>query len=60
MLNILRAAWNDDTGAGLSEYGLLVAVILLIIGGTVLAIGTNANSILKMIFNGGTGHWTGR
>ncbi len=59
-LNTLQAVWNDDEGEDLSEYALLVAVILLIIAGAVIAIGAHANAAFKTIFNSGAGTLTGR
>jgi Flp pilus assembly pilin Flp len=40
-----RNLWLDDSGQDVAEYALMLAVILVVVAGTVAAIGTNANNI---------------
>jgi pilus assembly protein Flp/PilA len=49
MLSIVRNLWNDDQGQDIAEYGLMLAVILLIVVAAVSAIGTNANTIFNTV-----------
>jgi pilus assembly protein Flp/PilA len=49
MLSILRSLWNDDQGQDIAEYGLMLAVVLLIVVAAVTAIGTNANTIFNSV-----------
>lgn len=54
-LSPLRAAvrrfWNDEEGATLVEYVLLVALIAAVCVGAVTLLGTNANSKLNTAAN---------
>ena len=45
MTEVLRKLWNDDQGQDVAEYALMLAVILVVVIGAVVAIGTNANTI---------------
>ena len=48
----MRAVWNllrDDGGQDIAEYAVMLAVILLIVIGTVKLIGTNANSTFSNV-----------
>jgi Flp pilus assembly pilin Flp len=45
--SILRAAWEDDQGQDIAEYAVMLAVILVLVVGTVRLIGSNANSVFS-------------
>jgi Flp pilus assembly pilin Flp len=45
--DILRRAWSDDQGQDIAEYAVMLAVILLIVVGTIRLIGSNANTIFS-------------
>jgi Flp pilus assembly pilin Flp len=45
MTEILRNVWLDDEGQDLAEYAVLLGVILLVTVATILAIGTDVNTI---------------
>jgi len=45
MTELIRNMWKDDSGQDIAEYALMLAVILVIVIGTVKLIGTNANTI---------------
>ena len=45
MKELLRNLWLDDGGQDVAEYALMLAVILVVVAGTVAAIGTNADAI---------------
>jgi Flp pilus assembly pilin Flp len=47
MVDVLRRAWLDDGGQDVAEYAVMLAVILVIIVGTVRLIGSNANSVFS-------------
>jgi Flp pilus assembly pilin Flp len=47
-----RAVWNflqDESGQDIAEYAVMLAVILIIVIGTVKLIGTNANSTFSNV-----------
>jgi Flp pilus assembly pilin Flp len=45
--DILRKAWSDDEGQDIAEYAVMLAVILIIVVGTVRLIGSNANTVFS-------------
>ncbi len=44
MSEILRKLWYDDSGQDIAEYAVMLAVILVLVVGTVRLIGSNANN----------------
>ncbi|HEV2118192.1 MAG TPA: hypothetical protein VGR48_19295 [Terriglobales bacterium] len=47
MLEVLRKAWRDDEGQDIAEYAVMLAVILVIVVGTIRLIGTQANNVFS-------------
>jgi len=47
MVDILRRAWLDDDGEDIAEYAVMLAVILVIVVGTIRLIGSNANNVFS-------------
>jgi Flp pilus assembly pilin Flp len=45
--DILRKAWSDDHGQDIAEYAVMLAVILVIVVGTIRLIGSNANTVFS-------------
>lgn len=45
----VRQLWRDDRGQDIAEYAVMLAVILIIVIGTVKLIGTNANSTFSNV-----------
>jgi Flp pilus assembly pilin Flp len=48
-LKILRCVWSNDEGQDIAEYAVMLAVILVIVIGTVRLIGGNANNIFSVV-----------
>ena len=44
MSNLVRKLWWDDRGQDIAEYAVMLAVILVLVVGTVRLIGGNANN----------------
>jgi Flp pilus assembly pilin Flp len=44
---LLRKAWSDDQGQDIAEYAVILAVILVIVVGTIRLIGSNANTVFS-------------
>ena len=44
MMSIVRNLWNEDQGQDIAEYAVMLAVILVLVVGTVRLIGSNANN----------------
>ncbi len=45
----LRRLWNDEQGQDIAEYAVMLAVILVIVIGTVRLIGSNANTVFSQV-----------
>ena len=48
-IRALRQCWQDERGQDIAEYAVMLAVILIIVIGTVKLIGTNANSTFSNV-----------
>jgi Flp pilus assembly pilin Flp len=46
---ILQKLWQDDSGQDIAEYAVMLAVILVIVVGTVRLIGSNANNVFSQV-----------
>ncbi|MBV8475942.1 MAG: Flp family type IVb pilin [Acidobacteria bacterium] len=49
MANLLRRFWRDERGQDIAEYAVMLAVILVIVIGTVRLIGSNANTVFSQV-----------
>jgi Flp pilus assembly pilin Flp len=49
MADILRALWGEDQGQDIAEYAVMLAVILVIVVGTLRLIGSNSNSVFSNV-----------
>jgi len=49
MLQFFRNIWSDEQGQDIAEYAVMLAVILVLVIGTVRLIGTNANTALSQV-----------
>jgi pilus assembly protein Flp/PilA len=49
VLNFLHRLWSDERGQDIAEYAVMLAVILVIVIGTVHLIGSNANSVFSEV-----------
>lgn len=47
MLDVLNRVWRDDEGQDIAEYAVMLAVILVIVVGTIRLIGTQANNVFS-------------
>jgi len=49
MYQTLHQLWHDEQGQDIAEYAVMLAVILVIVVGTVRLIGSNANSVFSQV-----------
>jgi len=49
MLQLLRSLWSDEEGQDIAEYAVMLAVILVLVIGTVRLIGGNANNVFSSV-----------
>jgi Flp pilus assembly pilin Flp len=45
----LRNLWLDEEGQDIAEYSVMLAVILVVVVGTVRLIGSNASSVFSQV-----------
>jgi Flp pilus assembly pilin Flp len=45
----LQQLWNDEHGQDIAEYAVMLAVILVIVVGTIRLIGSNANNVFSQV-----------
>jgi Flp pilus assembly pilin Flp len=46
---MLKQLWLDERGQDIAEYAVMLAVILVIVVGTVRLIGSNANNVFSQV-----------
>ena len=49
MTSILGKLWVDDEGQDIAEYAVMLAVILVIVVGTIRLVGSNANNVFSNV-----------
>jgi Flp pilus assembly pilin Flp len=49
MSNMIGTLWADDSGQDIAEYAVMLAVILVLVVGTVRLIGSNANNAFSSV-----------
>lgn len=49
MAVFVRALWSEDQGQDIAEYAVMLAVILVLVVGTVRLIGSNANNAFSSV-----------
>jgi Flp pilus assembly protein, pilin Flp len=47
--HLLGRFWKDDQGQDIAEYAVMLAVILVIVVGTVRLVGSNANAAFSSV-----------
>ena len=49
MREILRNLWSEESAQDIAEYAVMLAVILVIVVGTIRLIGSNANTVFSQV-----------
>ena len=49
MVNLIEFLWRNEEGQDIAEYAVMLAVILVIVIGTVRLIGSNANTAFSQV-----------
>lgn len=47
MVSRIRSLWRDEAGQDIAEYAVMLAVILVLVVGTIRLIGSNANNVFS-------------
>lgn len=45
----MRRLWTEDQGQDIAEYAVMLAVILVLVVGTIQLIGSNANTVFSNV-----------
>ena len=49
MFSLISRVWFEDDGQDIAEYAVMLAVILVLVVGTIRLIGTNANNAFSSV-----------
>ena len=49
MTKFISNIWKDESGQDIAEYAVMLAVILVIVVGTIRLIGSNANNVFSSV-----------
>jgi Flp pilus assembly pilin Flp len=49
MINTVYKMWKDERGQDIAEYAVMLAVILVLVVGTVRLVGSNANNAFSSV-----------
>jgi Flp pilus assembly pilin Flp len=49
MSEFIRTLWSEDAGQDIAEYAVMLAVILVLVVGTIRLIGSNANNAFSNV-----------
>jgi Flp pilus assembly pilin Flp len=49
MKNLFRKFWSDESGQDIAEYAVMLAVILVLVVGTIRLVGSNANTVFSSV-----------
>jgi Flp pilus assembly pilin Flp len=47
LYELIRRLWIEESGQDIAEYAVMLAVILVLVVGTIRLIGTNANTVFS-------------
>ncbi|MFZ0734920.1 MAG: hypothetical protein WAM79_21570 [Candidatus Sulfotelmatobacter sp.] len=49
MLKVIRRLWSEDAGQDIAEYAVMLAVILVLVVGTIRLVGSNSNNAFSSV-----------
>jgi Flp pilus assembly pilin Flp len=49
MTELIRRLWREEKGQDIAEYAVMLAVILVIVVGTIRLIGSNSNNVFSTV-----------
>jgi Flp pilus assembly pilin Flp len=49
MTDLARKLWKDEIGQDIAEYAVMLAVILVLVVGTIRLVGSNANNAFSSV-----------
>ena len=49
LAHLKSVLWSDDRGQDIAEYAVMLAVILVLVVGTIRLVGSNANNVFSQV-----------
>ena len=49
VIKFVQQLWSEESGQDIAEYAVMLAVILVIVVGTIRLIGSNANTVFSQV-----------
>jgi pilus assembly protein Flp/PilA len=49
VIKFVHQLWSEESGQDIAEYAVMLAVILVIVVGTIRLIGSNANTVFSQV-----------
>ena len=49
MTSLVHKLWRDDRGQDIAEYAVMLAVILVVVVGTIRLVGSHANTVFSNV-----------
>lgn len=49
MSKLIKRIWSEDEGQDIAEYAVMLAVILVLVVGTIRLVGSNANNVFSNV-----------
>ena len=49
MRTFIQGIWSEDQGQDIAEYAVMLAVILVLVVGTIRLVGSNANNVFSNV-----------
>jgi Flp pilus assembly pilin Flp len=49
MNKVLQTLWSNEQGQDIAEYAVMLAVILVLVVGTIRLVGSNANNVFSSV-----------
>jgi Flp pilus assembly pilin Flp len=49
MKNLIERLWSNQEGQDIAEYAVMLAVILVLVVGTIRLVGSNANNVFSSV-----------
>jgi Flp pilus assembly pilin Flp len=49
MSELIQRIWSEDQGQDIAEYAVMLAVILVLVVGTIRLVGSNANNVFSSV-----------
>jgi Flp pilus assembly pilin Flp len=48
-MSFIQKIWSDEQGQDIAEYAVMLAVILVLVVGTIRLVGSNANNVFSSV-----------